>query len=75
VPLGVWGQYLPRIESRHRRYLGDPLKRLANLLDFPNFRNLYAFERVLIFEVSRPVFGISRQRFAEFAVDLRNATR
>jgi len=45
------------------------------LLDFPNFRNPDAFERVLIFEVSRLVFGISRQRFAEFAVDLRNATR
>jgi hypothetical protein len=49
--------------------------RLANLLDFPNFRNLYAFERRLSFEISCPVFGISGQRFAEFAVDLCNATR
>jgi hypothetical protein len=44
------------------------------MLDFPNFRNLYAFERILIFEISCPVFGIRRQGFAEFAVDLGNAT-
>ena len=44
-------------------------------MDFLNFRTLDAFERILIFEVSCPLLGISRQWFAQFAVNLRKATR
>jgi hypothetical protein len=44
-------------------------------MDFLNFRILVAFERILIFEVSCPLLGISRQWFAQFAVNLRKPSR